>query len=309
MTSALVALALACDATPISGVPSAGLAPRENVQRHHYAINARVRPLLLFWISRSDVGDAVVTRRQGPNESDYSLLIGSDPDRAPRRINRWGYIDEEIHGSNATLVGLMTESDEDSIEQAEANIRKPVGDRTFKIIRATIDGDRAESVVTSISSPADYSFRHIRTVLDLAQSQSSQGRTRVIRLPSGTRPGFLVALAELVHTQVDQWRASGRVQPGGPTAYVYHGRIYELAVTRTQPLASIRVGGTAYTRVITSQFEIKNTYDGGLTQFSMTYGADGRFAETPLAASYQPRWWLRIELALDDTTNGPALAR
>ena len=33
-----------------------------NVQRHHYAIAARVRPLLLFWIGRSGVGDAVVTQ-------------------------------------------------------------------------------------------------------------------------------------------------------------------------------------------------------------------------------------------------------
>jgi len=307
-TIALVALVLASGVTPNAGPRPASALPDEHVQRHHYAINARVRPLLVFWISRSGVGDAVVTRRQGPDAATYSLLIGSDPDRAPRRINRWGYIDEDIRGSNATLIGLMTESDEDSLEQAEANIRKQVGDRTFKIIRATIDGDQARSVVTSIAIPADYNFRQVHTVLDLAQRESPEGMARVVRLPSGTRPGFLVALAEAVHTHVDQWRTSGRVQPGRTIAYVYHGRIYELTVTRTQPLASVRVGGTAYAHVITSDFEIKNTYDGGLTRFSMTYGAEGRLAETPLAASYQPRWWLQIELALDDTTPGPAVA-
>src|SRR5262245_5961432 len=61
-------------------------------QRHHYTMNARVRPLL-FWIGRDDVGDAVVAKRQNGESVGYSLLIGSDPDRAPRRINRWGYID------------------------------------------------------------------------------------------------------------------------------------------------------------------------------------------------------------------------
>lgn len=279
-----------------------------NGQRHHYAINARVRPLLLFWIGRSGVGDAVLTRRQGPADAAYSLLIGSDPDRAPRRINRWGYIDEEIQGTAATLIGLMTESDEDSIEQAEANIRKQAGDRTFKVIHATIDGDQARSVVTSVDAPAHYSFREVNAVLDLARSKPSEGKARVIRLPTGTRPGFLTALAEVMHAHVVQWRTSARIAPGGPIPYVYHGRILELTATRTQAMASVRVNGVPYTNVIKSDFEVRSTYDGELTRFSMTYGADGPLAETPIAASYQPRWWLQIDLALDDTTSGPALA-
>src|SRR6059036_364884 len=93
-------------------------------ERHHYTIAARVRPLVVFWISRTGVGDAVVTRRRAPGEAHYSLLIGSDPNRAPLHINRWGYIEEEIHGAEARLLGLMTESDEESIEQAEANVRR-----------------------------------------------------------------------------------------------------------------------------------------------------------------------------------------
>ena len=115
LTLLLVALALAvgvhANAASSAASPSSG----SSGERHHYAISARVRPLLVFWISRSGVGDAVVTKRQGPSETGYSLLIGSDPDRAPRRINRWGYINEEMRGGEATLIGLMTESDEDSI--------------------------------------------------------------------------------------------------------------------------------------------------------------------------------------------------
>jgi len=253
-----------------------------------------------------------MTKRRGPSETGYSLLIGSDPDRAPRRINRWGYIDEEIRDGSATLIGLMTQSDEASIKEAEASIGRPIaGDRAFKIIRATIDGDRARSIVTSIAAPADYSFRQVHTVLDLAQRKSSEGqeaRARVIRLPSGTRPGFLTAIAELMRRHVDEWHASGRVQPGAPINYVYHGRIYELSVTRTQPLASVRVGGAVYAHVIVSDFETRSTYDGEVDQFSITYGTDGPLAEVPLAASYRPRWWMQIDLTLDDTTGGPVLA-
>jgi hypothetical protein len=295
-----------------AGPAAANPSPGGNVERHHYSIGARIRPLLVFWIGRSGVGDAEMTRRQGPGEAGYSLLIGSDPDRAPRRINRWGYINEEIRGGEATLIGLMTESDEDSIKEAEANIGRPVaGDRVFRIIRATVAGDQATSIVTSVAAPAEYSVRQVHTVLELARRESSgaqEGKARVIRLPSGTRPGFLAAVSELMHRHVDQWHASGRVQPGGPIPYVYHGRIYELRATRTRPLASVHVGGAAYAQVIASDFETRCEYDGEVTPFSITYGTEGPLAAMPLAASYQPRWWMQIDLTLDDTASGPAPA-
>ena len=312
LTLALLALVLALGAPARAGSSSTGPSPGASIERHHYSMSARIRPLLVFWIGRSGIGDAVVTKRQGPGEAGYSLLIGSDPDRAPRRINRWGYIREDIHGSEATLIGLMTESDEDSIQQAEGNIRKQaVGDRTFKIIRGTIDADEAKSIVTSIAAPAHYSYRQVDTLLDLAQRENSDGQegtARVIRLPSGTRPGFLEAVAEVMHRHVVQWHASSRVQPGGSIRYVYHGRIYELRATHTRPLASVQVGGATYAHVIASDFETRSAYDGEVTRFALTYGTEGPLAEIPLSASYQPRWWMQIELTLDDTTSGPALA-
>jgi hypothetical protein len=309
---ALVALVLALGIPANAGPSSPGPSSDATVERHHYSIRARIRPLLVFWISRSGVGEAVVTKRQGSGEAGYSLLIGSDPDRAPRRINRWGYISEDIHGSEATLIGLMTKSDEESVQQAEANIRKQaVGDRTFKIIRGTIDAGEAKSIVTSIAAPADYSYRQVDTLLELAQREpwkDLEGRVRVTHLPTGTHPGFLTAVAALMHRNVDQWHTSGRVQPGGPIGYVYYGRIYELRAPRTRVLANVQVGGAAYAHAIASDFESRSTYDGEVTKFSITYGTEGSLAEIPIAASYQPRWWMEIDLTLDDTTSGPAVA-
>jgi hypothetical protein len=68
------------------------------------------------------------------------------------------------------------------------------------------------------------------------------------------------------------------------------------------------VANRQYAHVIASDFEIRDTHDGGLTRFSMTYGTEGPLTEIPVAASYQPRWWLQIDLALDDTTGGTELA-
>jgi len=273
-----------------------GAVPSGSSERHHYSIAARVRPLLVFWISRSGVGDAIVTRRVAPGESDYALLIGSDPDRAPRHINRWGYIKEEIRGAEARLVGLMTESDEDSIEEAEANLKTQAGgEHPFKIIRATVRGEQAQSVVTSIGAPHDYNYRQLQTVLRLALREAPEGKARTIRLPPGTRPGFLAALA-------DAMRASS-----GPIGYVYHGRIYELRQTAARPISDLRIAGASYGRAIAAEFTITSAHDGEQTRFSMTYGTEGRFAQVPLMVSYRPRWWMEVNLTLDDAMDSAAL--
>ena len=290
--------------------PSLGASPREvpgaapaaaaiisgALERHHYTVGARVRPLPVFWISRSGVGDAIVTRRVAPGEADYALLIGSDPDRAPRHINRWGYIKEEIRGAEARLVGLMTESDEESIEEAEARLKTQAnGDHPFKIIRATVHGEQAHSVVTSIGAPQDYSYRQLQAVLDLARRESPEGKARTIRLTPGTRPGFLAALADAMRTSA------------GPITYVYHGRIYELRQTAARPIPDLRIARVSYGHAIAADYTVTSQRDGEQTSFSMTYGTEGRFAQVPLTVTYRPRWWMEVNLTLDDAKEDAGL--
>jgi hypothetical protein len=153
--------------------------------------------------------------------------------------------------------------------------------------------------VTSIAAPGDYSFRQIDALLHLAQRETTGGSLRTVRLPGGTRPGFLSALADLIHEQVERSQIASAVQATSPIKYVYYGRIYELRATRVRMLPKLLVGQTAYRRVIAADFEICSTYDGELTAFSMTYGVEGPVAEVPLTVSYQPRWWLQVDLALD----------
>jgi hypothetical protein len=261
-------------------------------------VNARVRPLL-FWIGRSNVGDAIVTRAATAQESRYSLLIGSDPDRAPRRINRWGYIEETVRGDAATVVGLMTDSDEGSVEEAETNLRREGrGAHTFRVIHAAIDADQSRSVVTAVAAPADYSFRQVRALLALA-SDGRAGPSRVVQLPRGTRPGFLSAISEIIHTQADSARA-GALHAGSPVTYVYHGKLYELRATSVQLKPTLEVNSSRYARVVSAQFVTKSRADGDETRFALSYAIDGRLAEIPLTISYQPRWWMQVNLALAD---------
>jgi len=267
------------------------------VERHHYTINARVRPLLVFWIAKNDVGDAVVTRRRSPDEATYSLLIGSDPTRTPLHINRWGYIEEEIRGAEARLLGLMTESEEDSIQQAEANVRKqPGGSHPFKVIHATADGEQSQARVASINLTEDYTLRQIHLVLDIAKRAAEGGKLRVVSLPPGTRPGFLAALSDAMHQPSER-----------PIAYVYYGKLYELRRTRSANVSNLRIGQRTYGPAVAADFVITSRHDGEQTKFSMTYGIAGAFAEVPLIVSYQPRWWMQVELTIDDAADAPAL--
>ena len=299
----LVAFVLLLAAAPHANRSATATLTPANGERHHYRIDARVRPLL-FWIGKNDVGDATVAKKQDADAAQYALLIGSDPERTPRRVNRWGYIAEEIRGGEATVVGLMTESDEASVREAEASLQKQGSERTFDVIRASVANGEARSVLTTVAAPADYTFRHVDAVLDLADRKGGEGKVRTLQLPAGTQPGFLSALVDLMHRQATEWRTGHAVSTGEAIGFAYHGKLYRLRATRSHAVTNVRLGRVTVDHAIASEFEIKNGLTGEVTGFSITYGADGPLAEMPLIATYRPRWWMEIQLTLDDTA-GP----
>src|SRR3982074_1246009 len=77
--------------------PGEGL---RDVRVLRYTMDGRIRPLL-FWFGRDDIGFARVVWREGDlGARGYELLVGTDPAKAPRALNRWGYIAEEGGGAN-----------------------------------------------------------------------------------------------------------------------------------------------------------------------------------------------------------------
>jgi hypothetical protein len=91
--------------TPLAAISQAAGTELPVVSEHRYRMLAKVRPLL-FWISKDDVGGAKVSWR-GSEDGGFGLdlLIGSDPRRAPRQINKWGYIAEQVRGSTPASPG------------------------------------------------------------------------------------------------------------------------------------------------------------------------------------------------------------
>jgi hypothetical protein len=260
------------------------------VAEHTYRMLAKVRPLL-FWISKDDVGGARISWR-GDDDGAFGLdlLIGSDPNRAPRGINRWGYIAEQVRGSEAQVIGVMKQSNEQSVKEAESQLEKDGrGGFVFRAIQSTAANGEAQAGVTTVRVDRDLTFRDIDPLLALVRATNVETERRSMALPSGIRPGFLVALHDLM---------TGTARKS--VAFAYYGVLYDLTVTSSQQLKTTTIDGKRYTNVARSDFEMKNRASGDTTRFQLTYGTAGDLAGIPIHAVYQPRWWFEVQLFLDD---------
>jgi hypothetical protein len=260
------------------------------VAEHYYRMLARVRPFL-FWISRDNVGGARI-QWLGDSEGGrgFELLIGSDPARAPRRINRWGYIVEEVRGSHSRSLGVMTQSREESIEDAKTQLgQEAAGQRVFKVIRAHSEDGKAMAGVSTLNTN-DFTYRDLDSLLSHLDDSSLGTSVKVVDVPAGTRQGFLLALADLIH------------QPDLKSVpYVYNGRFHLLSRKGTISV-SMRVKGHDVTTLRSARFETENRTTRERTAFDITYGTTGDLAGVPVHILYQPKWWFQVELFLDEAT-------
>ncbi len=274
------------------------------VNEHRYRMSAKIRPLLLFWIGRDNVGGARITWRRGADGSrGWELLIGSDPNRAPAHVNRWGYVREEISGEAVSMLGVMKQSDEQSLQEARAHVEdKAAAAYAYKLIRTQVSGGQSSAQVVSSAFPRDYTYRDLAALLRAFESQPVRvSGPKQVRIGAEARPGFLVAITDLIHDTV--WAFQKRGAPGltaRKLAYAYNGQIYDLSLAAPHVLKNARYGDRTYPTLLDADFEVRNRATGGKEQFSIVYGTDGPFEEVPVFISYQPRWWFKAELLLDD---------
>ena len=288
---ALGLVALAESAT----VPSGGGAAEVE---HAYRVIGKVR-LLLFWVSADDVGGARIAWRRRDDERTFSLLIGSDPERAPRDINEWGYVREEVRGDSATVFGLRTSTDGDSPEEADANRTRPNGIAGFDALCSQITAAEGDSWITSVEVPNDATYRHLDRVLDAIEGNTTWKRRRMSR-PADAAPGFLVTLDGLMRRTADAARGRRPLQPPPAAAYVYKDGVYDLFIRRIERIPQLRIGSGVVRDLLRSEFQVRKRGSDAKTTFWITYGVSGALAGIPVRAGYQPNWWFKVELELDD---------
>ena len=270
------------------------------VREEHYVMNARVRPLLLFWIGRDDVGGARITWRESEGRQALEFLVGSDPARAPRRINHWGFISEDVNGGAADIIGFMKESTDESLEEAEARIERDKGGRTtFKAIRTTISGNRAESATLTFLAPSDITLHQLDTLLALFPRTAQS--TRTIDLPDHTEKGFLFAMRSLLERSAGPCRSSDRdaVRALGSVPYLYNGTLYDVSLSSCDYTRELRTKVGVFAEVVDGRFQVRNRRTQHVTKFQLAFGTSGALRELPVRIVFRPRWWMEAELLLD----------
>ena len=284
-------LALSGQARPCAAEGSTGPNAAASVE-YRYVVSARVRPLL-FWIGRDNVGDGRIgVKRSSDSAREYELLVGSDPGRAPFGINRWGYLVERVSPDLLTLVGVMTESKEDSVDQARA---KTTGAKTscFTAIRARVERGEASAAVRRVLLSATLTMRDVDAVLDRFPESAMEARP--VSLPAGVSGGFLSTVDALVDDVIQLYGRSGRPPSRLRRSFVHGTAVHELVLSSSAP-AVFRAGGRD-ARALESEFEVR-TAGRTVSRFRITCGTEGPLSGVPLRIVYRPKWWFEAELVI-----------
>jgi hypothetical protein len=294
LSGAVVCRLSAADMTP-GGLPAAPV-----TQEHRYRLAAAIRPLL-FWVGAKNVGGARITwRADGNGRTGYELLLGSDPARAPRRINRWGWVREDADPSGAAMLGVMNRSEDDSLGQAKSGLGRGKDGYLFKVNRARVEGGVARAEATTLFAPRDFTFRQLGELLRFADEAKPAPRVKTGGLPPGTHPGLLFALADLVRAGV---AAARTPEAAGPTPrtvqYTFNAGVYDLTVSSWERVERARYGARTYEKLVRLEFESRNREKGNTERFVFACGTEGDLAEVPVFVRYQPKWWFKVEGVLD----------
>ncbi|MBI3663590.1 MAG: hypothetical protein HY234_11155 [Acidobacteria bacterium] len=293
---------------------------------YNYVMTAKVR-LLLFWVGKDDVGGGYV--RRGRSEADaqletFQLLIGSDPAKATRNINRWGAVKEVVRrgadGNNgiesSAFFGFMKASKGSSVSEMEKELSKDGqnGGHLFEAIINRVEREGGISKVVPFRSEKDFTLYELESTEQVVFDRlaSEAGRTKRVDAQlwaqCGRANGFLSSVAELVDAAL-----AGRKVPVA-TCYFYHGERFTMKMKEASPVAekkiSVNLRGEekpferTYHDLLLTKFEIENHMTGKISRFELLLGTKGNLRGAPVRIDYQPNWWFRVILNLKELKSG-----
>jgi len=266
-----------------------------------YRLSAAIRPFFI-WIGAKNVGGArIAWRADGDGRKGYELLLGSDPARAPRKINRWGWVREDADPSSATMLGVMNRSEDDSLDQARSSLGRGKDGYLFKMNRARVEHGVSQAEATTVLAPEDFTFRQLAELQRFAESAKLTPRGRQGSRPPGPHPGLLFALADLVRAGVAAARAPGAADPAPRTVqYTFNAGVYDLTLASWERVERARYGSRTYENLVRLEFRSRNLEKGTTERFVFACGTEGDLAEVPVFVRYQPKWWFKVEGVLDE---------
>jgi hypothetical protein len=201
----------------------------------------------------------------------------------------------------------MKESNEETIEEAEARIARQEDVSVFNARRTTVTGSRAVSGSMTVRAPADLTYRDLDALLALVPAEPPKVRT--LELPPGTQMGFLVAMDSLIRASVGPCRTTGGKGATSVPAvsYIYGQTLYDLSLLSCEFESELRTAKGTFAEVVDGRFQVRNRTTKNETRFRVFYGTSGELLHLPVRAVFRPRWWMEIELILDRSAGGSTL--
>jgi hypothetical protein len=295
--------------------------------QYDYIMTARVR-LLLFWVGKDDVGGGYIRLGTLPDSQSevIQLLVGSDPAKAPRAINRWGAATEIVQapsagdsaGGSSTFLGFMKVSKGTSVSAMEQELarEKQGGQFEFSAIINEADGQESISKVVPFASDKDFTIHQLAQAQQMVYQrlENSTGSVRVVddNDPGscGQAGGFLSSVSRLIEASLRGQRTPISM------CYAYNGALYTTTLHTVKKLSrqtvklSLKEEPSKYVRtyenLLRAEFTNINRTTNKSSDFELLLGTDGGLRGVPVQITYEPNWWFDVILNLKTpATSGP----
>jgi len=287
-----------------------------SLEQFDYIMTARVR-LLLFWAGADDVGGGYIRRQistDNPPSKLFQLVIGSDPGKAPRNINRWGAAWEMLARSpsadSSTFFGFMKVSSGTSMAAMQKELAKEKQGESKYLFSATISEARPSgsfSKVVPFPSDQDFTIHQLDQAAPAVFDRLSipGGVLRSVDASTmkacGRAEGFLSSISDLIDDALQGKR-------GQTLCYVFNGERFSLKITQATPVPQETVQLTlhdephkyarTYHDLLSLRFDNYNETQKKDSGFDLLVGTTGKLRGMPVRISYQPNWWFQVVLNL-----------
>jgi len=259
---------------------------------HRYRVNGKV--WILFWIGRDNVGTARLTRRTSAKSSLVSFIGGSDPRRAPGNLNHWGVAIEDTDGDRTKVFVAKTIAPDD-LAAPERRLTEGSADAVFGATCASIERNMSQSSLTGVRVDPAMTFGSMAALLDLLGTSRQWESTRAEH-PADAYPGFFSAVLAGIDQSLARARRGILAPAVARRTYLFKGRLYDIYFRK------IEHAGPGLLR---EKFTYRNRTTGDSADFSITFSTEGAMAGVPIAMAFQPSWWIRVQLRLDDSADVP----
>ena len=289
---------------------------------YDYTMTARVR-LLFFWVGKDDVGGGYIRRGVSagdPRQEFFQVLFGSDPEKAPRSVNRWGagtevsWHQEPIGGAHrddvtaSAFFGFMKSSQGKSAGEMQTELQreKELGLHSFTGILSRVEPSRALSLVVPLQSAKDFTLHDYDSAEPLMLQRLADSSRPVRSLQDSTRcpraAEFLATVAELLDAALAEQAAPLS------RCYVYDAQENTLTLEKVVAVESLPVLlhdtnknvllSATHKKLLQLDFVSAHKLTGKKVSFTVVVGTQGALRGVPVQICYQPNWWFQVVLNL-----------